>query len=341
MRSFLVRNAAPGAIERACLPCRAVPRGRSRWAAVSLRCLLTLACSCAVPLQLPAPSRAQERAGFDVEADLVNGAYRVRGAPNVIVHAAPGFDRRQPLQLVVFLHGYSACVRVLMGRGDTACKPNDVLRPGWDLGRYHDAAHTNTLWIVPQLAYLKRDGHPGAFVRDGAFRAFLEELLRGPLAVPLGGVRSLRDVARVDVIAHSGGYRAALAVLERGGLSPRVLRSVVLFDALYGETSSFAREIERRSVAESPRDGTQSAVFHFVDISLPNGVPSRESRSLAQRLLRSLGPARVTTALPLQIVEAIETHPIVIATGTPPHRLVPATHLAEVLGALHRADARP
>jgi hypothetical protein len=274
---------------------------------------------------LASSARVRAQPAFEIEADLPHGAFRVRGAPNVIVQAAPGFDARAPLQLVVFLHGYSGCVRMLMGRGELPCKAGDVARPGWDLGRYHAAAHSNTLFIVPQLAYLKRDGDPGAFSRRGGFRAFLEELLAGPLAAKLGGPRTLADVARIDLVAHSGGYHAALAVLERGGIEPKQLRSVVLFDALYGETPGFARYIERHV-----KDGLQ-----FIVISLPNGTTDRESRVLWQRLERSLGPALVTTAEPVDLVQAIGTHPIVIAHGTPPHRLVPATHLAEVLAALH------
>jgi hypothetical protein len=101
---------------------------------------------------------------------------------------------------------------------------------------------------------------------------------------------------------------------------------VVLFDALYGETPSFARYIECHV-----KDGLQ-----FVVISLPNGTTDRESRALFRRLQRSIGPAFVTTAEPADLARAIGSHPIVIAHGTPPHRLVPATHLAEVLTALHR-----
>ena len=274
--------------------------------------------------------RAQPGAAADVAAVLEHAAYRVPGAPSVIVHAPPGFDARAPLQLVVFLHGYNGCVSVLMGRGDARCKPGDAVGEGWDLGRYHDAARTNSLFVVPQLAYLKRNGRPGAFGRPGGFRAFLEELLQGPLAPLLGGPRRLADVARVDLVAHSAGYQTALAIMEQGGLPPRLLRSVVLFDALYAETPRYARYVESHA-AEGLR---------FVSISLAHGTPERESRVLAARLQRSLGKARVITTDAAGIAQAIARHPIVFARGTPPHRLVPATHLAEVLAALLRTPAQ-
>lgn len=267
--------------------------------------------------------------GQDIAARLTHAAYRIPGAPSVIVHAPAGFDPHAPLQLVVFLHGYSGCVNVLMGRGEVACKPGEAPREGWDLGRYHDAAHTNTLFVVPQLAYMKRDGRPGAFAQPGGFRAFLEELLAGPLAPLLGGPRKLKDVARIDLVAHSAGYQTAIAIMEDGGLPAKLLASVVLFDALYGETPRYAQYVEQHA-----RKG-----LRFVDISLAHGIPERESRVLAAELRQTLGPAQVFTCDAAGIAQAVALHPIVFAQGKPPHRLVPATHLAEVLAALHRAAA--
>ena len=263
-------------------------------------------------------------------AQLTHAAYRTVGSPSVIVHAPAGFDARAPLRLVVFLHGYNGCVSVLMGRGEVACKPGDRPREGWDLGRYHDAAHTNSLFVVPQLAYLKRDGRPGAFARPGGFRAFLEELLAGPLAPLLGGPRKLADVARIDLMAHSAGYQTALAIMEEGGLAAGLLQSVVLFDALYAETPRFARY-----VAQHARQG-----LRFVVISLANGIPDRESRLLAAALRAKLGKAQVITTDASGIAQTVALHPIVIAQGKPPHRLVPAAHLAEVLAALHHPAAQ-
>jgi hypothetical protein len=275
----------------------------------------------------PEPS---PRGGFTLSADLVNAAYHERGLPSVIVHAPATFDARAPLQLVVYLHGFSGCIPVLMARGESRCRANDPTREGWDLGAFHDAAHTNTLFVVPQLAYMKRDGRPGAFAKPGVFRAFLEELLSGPLAKPLGGPRTLSDVARIDLLAHSAGYQTALAIVERGGLPDNLIKSMVLFDALYHETYRFARYIEARAASG----------FRFVSVSLPRGIPNRQSQRLLRRLRRTLGQDRVVTADAAALAETVARHAIVIAEGTPPHRLVPANHLAEVLQALHQPLAR-
>jgi hypothetical protein len=99
----------------------------------------------------------------------------------------------------------------------------------------------------------------------------------------------------------------------------------VLFDALYGETDRFADDLEAHLA-----DG-----FHFVSIALAHGIPARENALLLRRLRDDLGPERVVTSDAAHLSEAIARHPIVIAEGRPPHRLVPATHLSEVLRSLH------
>ena len=268
-------------------------------------------------------------AGFEIAPQLKHAAYELKGVPSAIVHAAPGFDGRAPLQLVVFLHGLHGCVTLLMADGPAHCGPGAPETEGWDLARFHDSAHTNTLFVVPQLAYMKRDGRPGKFARPGGFRDFLEELLRGPLAGPLGAAHTLADVSRIDLVAHSAGYQTVLAILEHGGIEASRIRSIVLLDALYAETDRFAKYVEAH------RTG-----LHLVVISLPNGVPARESTVLERRLRRSLGAEHVTSVDPNGIGEAIVRYPIVFARGTPPHRLVPATHLSEVLSALHTQRAQ-
>jgi hypothetical protein len=282
------------------------------------------AAASALLLLLASSARAQA-GGFERAVQLEHAAFHTPGVPSAIVHAPPGFDRRAPLSLVVFLHGFSCCVPALMSREPAPCRAGDVLHEGWDLGGIHDSAHTNTLLIVPQLALMKRDGNPGAFARAGGFRAFLEELLAGPLAAELGGPRTLRDVSSIDLVAHSGGYHALLAVLEHGGLPSRVLHGVVMLDALYGETPRFAA-----FVAQHASEG-----LHFVSIALPNGTTAKENRELARLLRARLGASAVTIASASGLADAVAAHAIVIAEGSPPHRLMPATHLPAVLRALH------
>lgn len=277
---------------------------------------------------LPPPTAASAgaaspHAGFTIAASLRAAAYRMPGVPSVIVHAPPGFDPAAPLHLVVYLHGYSGCLPVLMGKGQARCRPGDAPREGWDLGTVHDRAGTNTLLVVPQLAFMKRNGKPGAFGRAGVFAQFLQELLSETLAQALGGPRQLREVASLTLVAHSAGYQTALAILERGQVESLV-HAVVLLDALYGDTESYARYVAQHAASG----------LHFVALHLSGGRPAHEDLRLQRMLVRKLGAEAVVLTDAAGLSAALATHAIVIASGTPPHWLMPGHHMAQVLAAL-------
>ena len=284
--------------------------------------LLPLVAAFGVALLLVGPARAEPSAGFTEAAALRTAAFRTPGAPSVIVHAPAGFDASVPLHLVVFLHGYNGCVAVLMGKGPSRCKPGSAELEGWDLGTPHDAAQTNTLFVVPQLAYLQRNGRPGAFGKRGGFRAFLEELLGESLNGRLGGPRKWKDIASLTLVAHSGAYQAALAIVEHGDVRAKI-KGIVLLDALYGETDRYVRVVESQA-----RRG-----LRFVSLYLARGTPRTENQRLYRRLSRTLAGS-VARPNADELARAVATHPIVITEGKPPHRLMPATHLTELLRAL-------
>ncbi len=271
----------------------------------------------------PVSAGAQTSAtGFEKAAQLKSAAFRTPGAPSVIVHAPAGFDARAPLHLVVFLHGYNGCVNVLMAQGRSRCKNGAPERDGWALGRIHDAAGTNTLFVVPQLALAQRNGAPGAFGRPNGFRAFLEELLSKTLVEPLGRPRTLKNVASLTLVAHSAGYQTALAIAERGGVRAQ-LKAIVLLDALYADTDRYARLLE----AQVPKG------LRFVSLYLARGTPRTENQRLYRRLKRTLGSA-VQDTDPAALARAVSTKAVVIGEGKPPHRLLPETHLTALLRAL-------
>ncbi len=262
-------------------------------------------------------------AGFTLELSPEHSAYALEGAPGAIVHAPPGFDPRPPLHLVVFLHGYSGCARVLMGTGSVTCRPGDAPRKGWDLARRHDEGERNTLFVIPQLAFMKRDGKPGCFGKRGCFKRFLGELLAGPLAQRIGAPRTLRDVASITLVAHSAGFQTALAILEQGGVE-RLVHNVILMDALYARARGFAHWVTTTPV-KAPR---------LLSIYLGDGKTSKGSRELYRSARRKLGGGRVAKVGRDGIDAALRTHTLVIAAGRAPHRLVPENYLARVLKAL-------
>ncbi len=163
-----------------------------------------------------------------------------KGAPTAVIHVPAHVSPQRPIHLVVLLHGWNGCASAIAYAGKKACAPKSRLRRGWGLADRHAAANTNSIFIVPQLAYLRRSSSPGRFSQKGVFRKFLEDILTVDVTPRWGDAITLRGVASVTLVAHSAGYKTALAVLESGGLEEQ-LKAVVLMDALYGGIEEFAR----------------------------------------------------------------------------------------------------
>jgi len=173
-----------------------------------------------------------------VELDLAHGAYVRDDAPEAIAHVPLGVDATRPVALVVFLHGYSGCARVLMSdAADARCRPRDTPEPGYALAREHDAAGTRSILLVPQLAFRTRDGDPGRLRVAGEAARLVDEAL-AQLAPTLGGTLDHDSVASITLLAHSAAFESALAIVRHGSLDAR-LRHVVLFDALYAGGPAF------------------------------------------------------------------------------------------------------
>ena len=257
-----------------------------------------------------------------IAAQTRAAAYSVRGAPTAVVHV-PRRLRSEARRCTswCFCTAISGCANVLAERRSRALQARrsraTPSATGWELARHHDAAGTNTLFVIPQLAFMRRDGRPGCFAKRGCFRRFLTELLQETLAEALGGPRTLRDVGSVTLVAHSAGYQAALAILEHGEVGDLV-RTVVLMDALYGHSARYARWLLERAP-----DDARVLTFY-----LGRGKTYRESRAaLHPRPPQARRPPR--PAERVQLLRAQSTH-----------ALVPARHLSEVLAEPPPAQAR-
>lgn len=269
-------------------------------------------------------AQAQERSGehgpWTRELRLASAPFDEPRAPSVVVHAPPSFDPARPLRLVVFLHGWSGCARVLASEGAVACRDGERSREGWGLASRFDEASTGALFVVPQLAFLARSGAPGRFLEEGRFRAFLEELLA---ALPAGGA-SLARVESVALFAHSAGFETALALIARGGVP---IDSVVLFDALYRGVEPFAAWV------------SQGAHRRLVSLYTGNARTARQSRMLADRARALLGRAAVAYDEPRGLPELVRSRRVVIARSPAPHGGVPARHIPELVAVLHADTA--
>jgi hypothetical protein len=125
--------------------------------------------------------------GRTIELDLAHGATIRADAPEVIAHVPEGVDVHGPVALVLLLHGYSGCTRVLASAEPEArCRPRDRPEPGFGWAAAHEAAHTRSVLLIPQLAWRARDGSPGRLTIAGEAARLVDEAL-ALLAPTLGG----------------------------------------------------------------------------------------------------------------------------------------------------------
>src|SRR5690606_33141123 len=132
--------------------------------------------------------------------------------------------------------------------------------------------------VIAQLALWARDGNPGRFAREGAFRAFLDEVLAA-LEPELGRRVATEDLASLTLLAHSAAFEASLAILRAGRVDDR-LRHVVLFDALYSGGPAFLAWAA---------GGSEAAPRTLVSFHCGRGTTYERNRDLARRARRALG----------------------------------------------------
>jgi hypothetical protein len=239
-----------------------------------------------------------------------------RGAPGIVAHAVDGRAAEDPIHLVLFLHGWNGCARVLLHAGSTRCRDGGPPQRGWGLAAAHGSAGTDTVLLVPQLAWRARDGTPGR-LRDGDFARRFMGHARRALAKPLGRVP---EIGPITLVAHSAGYATALALMDLPGV-----RHVVLLDALYAGRPKFAAWL----AADADR--------RLVSVHIGRGKPHRHTRDLARQVRRELSADAVATVQARPGWEAaIARHRLTVARSHHGHGALPRRHLAQILRGLAR-----
>lgn len=264
---------------------------------------------------------AQGRAARTIEARLSSGPHAPGDAPDVVMHIPPNFDAAQPLDLLVFFHGFDCCARALVARDPTPCRTGEAPHNAWNLGALHSAAGTNAILLVPQLAFHARTSRDHRFMQHGRFDEMLSDLLRGELGKVVG-TKTLADVRSISLIAHSGGYHATVAIVSDPSRRARVDR-IVLLDALYAGWNVLAAWAKERP-------------DHRL-ISLYTG--QKQTVRGNQRLLASLRPSAVSQTLGEGLLQAVRDQPHLVAQVRTKHADMPRAHLTDVLRGLALASA--
>ncbi len=270
-----------------------------------------------------APPEAAPSAGIDVRLrDLSHAPFDVpEGAPDALVHARPlVLDAPGPIHVVLFLHGYTGCVEVLASDAPDVRCTGDERRghAGFGVVRAHDSAGTASVLVLPQLAWMTRDGSPGRFARPGEARAFLEEAL--------GAAGIEREIGRVTLAAHSAAFETAIAIVRHGGLDA-VLSDVVLLDALYSGGPAFLGWA---------RAGTDAAPRTLVSLHTGGGTTARRGEALAREARAALGDAALLDPEGgLEALDALRAGARVLVLRVPgAHGDIPRRYLGPALRAL-------
>jgi beta-lactamase class A len=93
----------------------------------------------------------------------------------------------------------------------------------------------NALLVLPQGPYFAKDSFCGKMEDSGGFQRLVEDVLA---TMKREGIVKSEKVGNIIVSGHSGGYRPAAFVLDRGGLGDHVT-DVFLFDAFYSQQDKF------------------------------------------------------------------------------------------------------
>jgi hypothetical protein len=224
--------------------------------------------------------------------NLTSGAFPGSGHPDVAVHVPAGFDPCRRPGVIIAFHGYDNCAVNLLGATDTACSSDGAVRAAMHLSDQIDAAGVNAMLIAPQLQFDLPSGDPGQLVNAGRLRDMLHELLVDHMSPLLHKPLDVPDIERTVVASFGGGYFAASAAIQIGGLAQ--LTEVDLYDSLFGNVSVFESWIHTNLSRFDPAN-TNSA--RFVDLYTTAGGTLVSSQAMASPVSAMLGDAGLTSSL--------------------------------------------
>jgi hypothetical protein len=242
--------------------------------------------------------------------------------PDAIVHLPADFDPKKPINLVIYNHGWGSTAK-------SAYKDSH-------LEQQLAGAPPNTVLIVPewQQSPGARSSQQGRFQDHDMFRGMLQEIFD---KTPGLKGKTLNDVDKISLVAHSAGYKPSETELYSNGLFAKVT-SITLLDALYDD-HGFDRWIQA-----NVKD-LHSGEKRFYNFFYGTAAASREQAERTERMFAQAGlsPGRVLrdndhggTVLDDQ---SMSTYPVVFKyshlskDGLGAHLTMPGLYVAPVLRA--------
>jgi hypothetical protein len=254
---------------------------------------------------------------------LNSAAFPLDTHPSVLVYVPPGLDPTPPVDVVVYIHGFSNCVDNIVRDVGQPCTSGPA-RSAYNLEAQLDASGKNALLVCPEVAYDVRDSSAGQLgVQDG-FKKLLAETL-GKMTPTLGPL-TIADVGKVLVFSHSGGDVVAEDIALKGGLP---VEELILFDSLYQDVPNFETWVEQ----DLPGLTGFTPRHRFAAFYTMTGGTLANSQRMADELAPMVAPAVIVDDRDMASTwtDATYHHGLLFKYSSLAHDVVPRYYFVHVL----------
>lgn len=217
---------------------------------------------------------------------LKNAAFPAdTGHPSVLVYVPANFNPAPPIAVIVYIHGWYNCILVCTADTDAPCSKGGPNRNASHLISQFEAAKKNALLVVPEVKYDFGGGDPGNLGNANGLKLLLDETLA--LMAPTLGALQTKDIARLTIASHSGGYIATADMASKGGAA---VQEIWLLDSLYGEMPAFKAWISSNLGSFAG----EKSLRRFFDVYTDNAGTLANSQAFAKDIAALL-PAGATS----------------------------------------------
>jgi hypothetical protein len=309
----------------------------TRWATLCVAGLLCLAATvgAGTAAAVTTAPRLLSLRGKQVPLTLANGMFPDSGHPQAIAYVPPAYTGAQPVDLVVFVHGWRGCAQVIINDDEAPCEEGGDSTHAYHLADFLAASGKDAILLVLQGPYDQRSNDDGAMATPGTFSALITEAL-AQLSKAAGEPNDAPALAlgNIQLVAHSGAVKAVADILNGGGLDDHLVE-VDLLDVLYSQADTFASWEDRQALAAS----ADMSRRRFVVIYTCCAGTFDESRALQTRSLPAAATEGDPPDHPIRAVDHVADElpavdlgaPILFAESDVDHSALPLVYVPQLL----------
>ena len=263
-----------------------------------------------------------------VYSGLAHAAFPDSGHADALVHVPRIFDP-QRFGLLIYLHGFDNCIENVAA---PAPGIHDPPHPTADLIAQLEDSEKNVLLFLPETKYHEQSRDPGALGEPGGLARLLSEVL-DKLVQDCPALASLAHdglthIHRTLLCAHSGAYRAAIRMVQHGGLD---VHELCLLDSLYKDVDEYEALLTQRVAQQA-----QGIAQRYVNLYRAGGTAAHSvaQGELLRRLIEQHGLPPDSLAFDDQESEPSEAdlvHPWVVKRVPTAHSDFGRTYIGRLL----------